>query len=363
MTFTRREFISTATAGAVTLGIPGQAWAEASSELRVVVGGGGFGNAVVEAYVKPFEAETGVKVTPITQDVTGSQVELMVKSKSVTVDAVVRSAASGLILAQQNLLEKIDYSIYNHDNLSAIPDYCKNPFGFGSWIYSYNLVYNAKVFPADKPRPTNWAEFWDVKKYPGSRSLQTGQYGYAGPWEEALLADGVAVDALYPIDIDRVFASLLKIKPHVVKWWTNGSENEQILRDNVADIAMSYDSRPLNLIGQGAPIEISRNEAKLTWDFWVIPRGSPNAKNAQKFIEFTSRADRQAAYAKLYTQAPSNSNAYKLLPEDLARKLASYPAYQPTSFLANPKWYLEVGSDGISNYKRLIQRWNDWILR
>ncbi|TGV78311.1 extracellular solute-binding protein, partial [Mesorhizobium sp. M2D.F.Ca.ET.145.01.1.1] len=104
-----------------------------------------------------------------------------------------------------------------------------------------------------------------------------------GPWEEALLADGVSPDKLYPMDIDRVFASLDKIKPHIRKWWSSGSEIQQMLHDKVVDIAQSYDGRALLLIDQGAATEINRNQAKLQWDYWVIPKGSPNAKAAQKF--------------------------------------------------------------------------------
>src|SRR5438309_6091061 len=54
------------------------------------------------------------------------------------------------------------------------------------------------IFPAGK-RPTTWAEFWDAKKFPGPRTLRAGVYG-TGAYEEALLADGVPMDKLYPMD-------------------------------------------------------------------------------------------------------------------------------------------------------------------
>lgn len=66
------------------------------------------------------------------------------------------------------------------------------------------MVYNTEKYPADKPRPSSWAEFWPVDKFPGVRLLETGEWGSEGPWEEALLADGVPVDQIYPMDIDRV---------------------------------------------------------------------------------------------------------------------------------------------------------------
>ncbi|AWL97873.2 ABC transporter substrate-binding protein [Bradyrhizobium daqingense] len=343
--------------------VDGPVSAQSSRELRVAFSGGNFGKAIAEAYVKPFQTETGVKVIQITQDIDAAQIATMVHASNITVDVLLMNQVSAFTLAAKGNLEKIDYSIYRQVELEATQHYCKQPFGFGSFVYSMNMIYNTGKFPGDKPRPSTWAEFWDVKKFPGARTLRTGQYGALGPFEEALLADGVPVDALYPMDIDRVFASLDKIKPHIRKWWSTGSEILQMMRDNVADVAQGYDGRAQALIDEGAPIEISRSQAKLAWDNWIIPKGSPNVQSAQKFIELTSRADRQAAFAQLFTLAPSNHSAYKQLPENVARKLATYPEYMASSFAINPKWYLESGPDGLSNMERLIQRWNEWSLR
>ncbi|MCK1551937.1 ABC transporter substrate-binding protein [Bradyrhizobium sp. 177] len=361
----RRRFMLTGSSAIASgaLSTSRRASAQSSGALRVQVYGGDFGKALIEAYVKPFEAETGIKVIPITQDVPTAQIAMMVKSKNVTIDVSASSSVPTLVnLVQENLLEDIDYSIYKEEELAGIPDYCKQTYGVASYMYSYNMVYNTAKFPAGKPRPANWADFWDVKQFPGVRSLLSGQYGTIGPWEEAVLADGAAVDALYPMDIDRIFASLDKIKPYIVKWWTNGSEIQQIMRDGVADIMESYDGRALLLADQGSPIEINRNQARLTWDYWFIPKGSPNAQNAQKFIEFTTRADRQAAFVQFYPQAPSNRNAFKLIPEKAGRKLCSHPDYIATSYPINPKWYIETGSNGLTNAQQLLRRWNKWIL-
>ncbi|MDE5458625.1 extracellular solute-binding protein [Bradyrhizobium sp. CSA112] len=362
----RRRFMQ-ATSSAIAAGAlsstASHVLAQSSGELRLNMSAGNFGEAVMSAFVKPFEAETGIKVTPVYQDIRAAQVGLMVKTNNVTIDTVLLGQANALLLAENDQLEKIDYSIHGQRDLDAIAGFCKHSFGFGSYIYSSNMVYNTKKFPANKPRPSHWAEFWDVENFPGVRALPSGQYGYPGSFEEALLADGVAANALYPIDIDRAFASLEKIKPNVRKWWTSGAEILQIMRDGVADIALSYDGRALALIDQGAPIEINRNQARLTCDYYVIPKGSPNAHNAQRYIAFTGRADRQAAFAQLFAQSPSNRNAFELISEKVARKLATYPDYMTSSFTVDGEWYAKTGSDGLANSQRLIQRWNAWIVR
>src|SRR5262249_39314983 len=143
---------------------------------------------------------------------------------------------------------------------------------------------------------------------------------------------------------------------------TTGSEVQQMMHDKTVDVAQSYDGRALLLMDDGAPLEINRNQAKLLWDFWAIAKGSPNTQNAQKFIEFASRADRHAVVAQHIPYGPSNLNAYKLMPEELGRRLATHPDYMANSIPQNGQWYTEVGSDGLTNADRLIQRWNEWIL-
>lgn len=343
--------------------INGCGLAQSTGGLRVLVGGGAYGKAQIEAYVKPFETETGIRVTPITDEAGLAQVELMVTTNSVTVDVLALGQGSAFVASKKGLLDQIDYSIYKQGELQGIVGFAKESFGVGQVIYSLVMVYNTQKFPANGPRPNSWAEFWDVKKFPGVRSLVSGEPGQSGPWEEALLADGVPANVLYPMDINRIFASLDRIKPHIRKWWTTGSEIGQIMRDGAADIMNSFDGRALTLIDQGSPLEINRNQAKLKWDYWVIPKGSPNAGNAQKFIEFATRADRQADFAQRIPYGPSNLDAYKLIPEKVGRRLSSYPDYLSSSIRSDMQWYGQVGPDGLSNVERLRERWNQWILQ
>lgn len=366
MTFSinRRHVIGAASAAAAMSAIPFtiRAQTRATKELRLNVSSGDFGKAFIETYVKPFETETGVKVTPVTQNVGSvAAIALMVTNNNVALDLVIGGPAGVAELSAKDMLEKIDYSIYKKEEINGIPEVCRTAYSVAPYFGSVNMVYNTTKYPASKPRPANWAEFWDVSKFPGVRSLASStNYGC---WEEALLADGVPVEKLYPLDIERVFASLERIKPHVRKWWNNGAEIQQMLRDGAADLASSFDGRALVLMDGGAPIEISRNQAKLYWDAMLIPKGAPNAHNAQRFLEFMTRGDRQAAFAQIFPQAPSNQNAYKHLPDKLGRKLCSHPDYAETSYYRNWQWYAETGSDGKTNQQRMIDRWNQWILK
>ncbi|TIM41536.1 MAG: extracellular solute-binding protein [Mesorhizobium sp.] len=360
----RRRFIqgtSAIAAGAMSFKF-GRAAAASPGEVTVALNGGDYAKACIEAFVKPFEAETGIKVNPITDQIQTSKLELMVTTNTVSVDVVPVFPNFDILAAEKGYLEKIDYSIYKQDELDAILDFTRTPHSVGAIVYAYCMVYNTEKFPAGKPRPSSWSEFWDTTKFPGVRTLPSGQNGEV-PLEEALLADGVPAETIYPIDIDRAFASLDKIKPHIRKWWATGSEVQQMMHDKVVDLAQSYDGRAITLIEEGAPLEVNRNQQKITWEGWGIPKGSANVQNAQRFIEFITRAERQAAFAKLMPFGPANRNAYKLLPEDAGRKFAGHPDYVKSSIVLDPKWYAEAGSDGLTNLDRVIQRWNGWVLQ
>ncbi|WP_244485752.1 hypothetical protein [Bradyrhizobium tropiciagri] len=96
-----------------------RARAAATDELRIIVNGGDVAKASIEAYLKPFQAETGIKVTPITDQINFAQLELMVKTNSVTADVVLLSQGSTIVAGEQGFLEPIDYSIFRKDKLEV----------------------------------------------------------------------------------------------------------------------------------------------------------------------------------------------------------------------------------------------------
>lgn len=79
------------------------------------------------------------------------------------------------------------------------------------------MGFNTTDYPVGK-EPKSWAEFWDIKALPGARTMADMASG-APNLELALISDGVPMDKVYPIDIDRAFRSMSRIKPAVTKFW------------------------------------------------------------------------------------------------------------------------------------------------
>ena len=103
------------------------------------------------------------------------------------------------------------------------------------------LVYDGNKM-ADGPK--SWADFWDVEKFPGKRGM-LGQALYT--LENALMADGVprpmsTTVLRTPEGVDRAFAKLDQIKPHVV-WWTSSSTAMQNLDAGEVVMTDMYNGR------------------------------------------------------------------------------------------------------------------------
>src|SRR5690606_11524788 len=156
-------------------------------------------------------------------------------------------------------------------------------------------------------------------------------------------------EELYPLDIERAYRALDRIKPHIRKWWKVGSDAEQLFQHRVAHIGENYEGRANILRDQGHPVEIEWNQGKLVASYWAIPKGAPNAELAQKFLAFAIRGEQQAILARMTGTAPSNERAMNYQSEEEAKKLATYPENRAKIFENNAAWYAQIGSDGRSN--------------
>ena len=75
----------------------------------------------------------------------------------------------------------------------------------------------------------------------------------------ALLADGVPMDKLYPLDVDRAFRKLEQIKPDIATWWTSGGQSAQLISDGEVDMIQAWNGRITAV--QGSP-QKTENKAR-----------------------------------------------------------------------------------------------------
>jgi putative spermidine/putrescine transport system substrate-binding protein len=316
----------------------------AKGELTYVAYGGGYGDALKAAFIEPFEKETGIKVN---FDISGpslAKIKAMVEAKQVTWDVVDAEGSWEVILAKEGLLEKLDYSVI--DTRQVRPDAVEpyRPYGVSKQDYGFCLAWNTKALSAPKQIPglvsgETWKEFWDVKKFPGRRGLQPLILN--GMLEFALLADGVAKNKLYPLDVDRAFASLDKIKPNIKLWSDNQTQSAQVLVDNELDMCHVTSGRVPVLKRKGAPVDQHYAQGAILPNPVIIPKGAPNRENAMKFINFMLKPEAQARLSSLIPYGPTVPKAFDLIEPSLAKDICSHPDNLPKQFRVDDAWWAE----------------------
>ena len=158
-------------------------------------------------------------------------------------------------------LAPIDYASWKYTDPNDIPKEYMTPTTVGLCLYATVLGYNKETFPEGK-QPKSWAEFWDAEKFPGARMLADMASGTPN-LEFALIADGVPMDKVFPIDIDRAFKSLSRIKPHIKKFWDTGALSAQMLADKDVVLGSIWNGRLQAIADKGAPVAIEWNQHML----------------------------------------------------------------------------------------------------
>ncbi len=320
--------------------------------------GGSFQDAQRDAMFKPFEKATGIKVVEATGP-TLAKIRGMVTSGNTEWDVVSTVPGDLLTMLKQNLLEKIDQTRLDPKVMAELDPRVIHPYGVGGTWGSKVIAFNTRHYPKGT-HPKSWSEFWDAQRFPGPRVVDVGNW-VVPPIEYALLADGVSADRLYPLDLERAYRSLSRIKPHVVKWSSSAATPTQALVDGEAHLAAAALGRIMRLKEDGAPVDFEWNQGLIQHDYWAIPRGAKNYANALKFIEFVSRPEPLAELCKVQLLGPANRRAFDFMPVERARMLPSYPENLQKQVLLNPMWWAETDASGKTNLERNNELWNRFI--
>jgi putative spermidine/putrescine transport system substrate-binding protein len=320
----------------------------AKDTLTVADPGGAWAPASGAAFVQPFAKEADVTVKHIAREHYPTvEIKANVETKSYTWDAVIATDADVTELAPQNLLEALDWS---GEDMGQIMPEAKRPGWMGQDVYATIIAYRTDKYGQNGPK--NWADFWNVQKFPGRRALHKHPIDML---EAALLADGVPLKDIYPINMDRAFKKLDQIKPHVAVWWTGGAQTTQLLQSGEVDLIPTWNARAQVVIEAGGPVAISWDQGLYALEGWVIPKGNPRADLARRFIKFCANAKRQAEFVSRLAYGPTNPKAYEFIPAERARFLPTAPDNLKLMMQSNTEWWGK-------NKEAALERFNAWLL-
>lgn len=316
--------------------------------LTFVSYGGIFQDGQTKAAIEPFAQESGATVL---QDgpTENSKIKAQVDSGNVTWDVV---DTTNVFSAKNcgGLFMPIDTSIVDTSKIpeGAQTDECSVP----AMGYGLIVVYNTEKYGANPPK--TWADFYDTAKFPGKRGMQ-GISGELDPgvFEGALLADGVAADAIYPIDAERALGKMSSIRDDFV-FWTTGAQAQQLLEAGQVDMALLWSGRAYSAVKNGAPFAPM-------WDQWMpeadtiaVPKGAKNPKASMALINYYLGAEQQAKLSELTSYSPINVDAKPQLDELAQAYLTTSPERLADRFPIDLPWWAE-------NQDAMITAYTDWL--
>lgn len=208
------------------------------------------------------------------------------------------------------------------------------PFCWGT----SGLVVNKKMAPDAK-------DYTDLlnKKYAGRISYRLKRptliaLAFAlGDNPFAKYSDAAAYKAL----MEKVGAAMIKAKPLVKNYWTNGDALLQSMRSGEVWVAMAWDGGGWKLHKENPDIDfVAPKSGALGWiDTFALPAKSKNVAGAYKWINFVMQPENAAIFTNLEKYATASKGAIDKV--DPAVK-ANFKRCFPKTAVDNIKWYPPV---------------------
>jgi putative spermidine/putrescine transport system substrate-binding protein len=313
---------------------------------RATVGtfGGQFDRALETGIFEPVTAATGL---PITVDVPVDYAKI-----KAAVDADSKPpwdvAMADPVWTPRNcgkLLQRIKV-----DRSQIDPRFVTDDCSMPADVYSYNVVYRNGAF--DGNAPSGWSDFFDTSKFPGKRAVW-GSYGVYGLIEGALIADGVAPDDLYPLDLERAFARLDEIKGDLTFYDTLAQAEGMMVGGDV-DLLVAVNLNGFAAAQNGAEYTPVWDGAMVNWNSYTVPKGAfvPGAKAILR------RIGSREGQVEVSALQPAGPTVKGLEPDVSDPLLAEWNPSNPDNagnqVLLDPDYYRE-------NFDMVTQRFLDWV--
>jgi spermidine/putrescine-binding protein len=331
-------------AAAASLAIAAAVAQAANDKLVMASWGGIFKDATQKTIAEPFTKDTGIPVS--IADVGGGWAAKIEAQKAAgqlqwdIIDSI--DAGSAAFLWQRGLIEPFPADLKAKLEAVSLPgkvtDYLIEEGSTGVVI----------VCRVEVKCPSTSAEFFDVNTFPGSRAI-VNEPNQILPF--AALAAGQPADKLFPVDLDKAFAMLSKVKPAVTVWPTSGDQQQQVLASGEVDMAIMWNGRAYDLTQKGTPLKFVWDGAILDSGGLVVLKDAPNKEAAFKYVEwYGTHPEAQADWAKILPYGMAHKDVASLLPKDVADALPS----SHNAVRIDPNWFAE-------NQAEISKRWQEFL--
>lgn len=345
--------------------LTGLAFGASAQQVNVVSWGGAYEVSQVEAYNKPFTAETGITVNMIAADNPATPLRAQVEARNVTGDVFDVEVSDAIRLCDEGALVEIDPAMLPAapDGTPAVDDFVPGALldcAVANIVWGTVIAFNTTKF--EGAAPTTAADFFDTETFPGQRGLPRNP---KRTLYLALIADGVAADEVYdvlgtPEGVDRAFAKLDTIKGQTV-WWEAGAQPVQLLADGEVTMTTAYNGRVFDaMVAENQPFEIIWDGQYMDMDMFVIPVDAPNPEAAMEYLKFATDTQRLADQAQYIAYGPARMSSAALvgLYQDGVTEMAPHMPTSPdalaTAVMDDPEFWADHSAE-------LTERFNSWL--
>lgn len=327
--------------------------ASQARDLTITAWGGASQAAQRDVFYKPFTQKSGIKLVEDSWRGGVGVLRTKVLGGNASWDVVQVEVEDLLIGCGEGLFEKIDWSALGGKD-SFIPS-AVHECGVGAISWAMAFGYDGDRL---KEGPKSWADFWDVRRFPGKRGMRQGA---KFTLEAALMADGVEPSKVYellrsPGGVDRAFRKLGELKPHII-WWSSVSQVPDMLASGEVIMSVITPGRLL------AANEKDRKNFKLVWngsmaslDYWVILKGSPNIDPATKLISFMTLPENQAKYSSAIALGVTRKAALGMVDPKVAPNLPTFAENAKNAVTVDAQFWMD-------NTDQLNQRFTAWAAK
>lgn len=343
LTLTRRSVLAGAAAAIAAPLIPQAAQAQGKQRVMVPTYGGSYQEMIKSCFADPFTKETGIEVVfSGVPDFAKLKAQVMTGNPEWDVfDAGGSWFPAG---ANAGLFEALDPAVVPKDLIRGSH---RSYAPFYSW--ASGISWNAAKHNKGNA-PQDFAQFWDLKRFPGRRTLRNRADFVL---EMALVADGVDPNKLYPLDVDRAFKALDRIKPSIAKWAESTSQLVTLLTTNEVDFGYNNNGRVKATISTATPLAISLAQTFVQFEYIGIVKGTPRKEQAMKFVAFALRPDRQAEFADKISYMPGNPAALPLISAETRKWFPDLSTH--THIIQDDEWWAP-------RTEKIQQRFQEFLL-
>ena len=173
-------------------------------------------------------------------------------------------------------------------------------------------------------QPTTWADFFDTKKFPGKRAWPGEPYT-SGTRQAALLADGVAPDKVYPMDIERADAKIKSIFSDFL-FYQQFPQAQSFLTSHAVSMSFGPNGLFHELQTKGVSVDIILTATPiLEANGMNIMPDPPNLDAVTALACFCNQPELQAQFAAMTNYGPPTKEAFSKLTKTQIAALPNAP--------------------------------------